>query len=229
MRRNGLFWGSITLLLGVLLLLGSLGVLPVQIRTLWPVVLIIAGAWFVVFRPALRLPTGAIAGSSSEGTRDRRFRLSLRALLVAPILGLLITVILGGLVQITLSLVLQEDLTRWVAPGLVGLWSTTPLRVRLILTAVNTLGLALGGYFVGRWGLGANAMSVAASALIGMGLLSLLNALYQSTGSAGLVVNDALTWYEYIGEPLITAMVAYWAFRPRRTRSRAPRSLEDES
>lgn len=51
MRRNGLFWGLLIVLVGVVLLLSNLGLIPASINIwsiLWPVVLILLGLWFLV-------------------------------------------------------------------------------------------------------------------------------------------------------------------------------------
>lgn len=44
-RRNGLFWGSILILAGVLLLLNNLGYLGGFWRFFWPLLLILLGLW----------------------------------------------------------------------------------------------------------------------------------------------------------------------------------------
>jgi hypothetical protein len=48
MRRNGLFWGVVLVLVGGLLLLNTLGILQVNVwNVIWPIVLILIGAWIV--------------------------------------------------------------------------------------------------------------------------------------------------------------------------------------
>jgi hypothetical protein len=49
MRRNSLFWGTILLLGGILLLLDNLGLLPVRVwDLLWPTLLVVLGVWILV-------------------------------------------------------------------------------------------------------------------------------------------------------------------------------------
>jgi len=51
MRRSRLFWGSLILLAGIILLLDSLGILPNNIngwQIIWPVALILAGGYFLL-------------------------------------------------------------------------------------------------------------------------------------------------------------------------------------
>jgi hypothetical protein len=46
MRRNGVFWGGILILLGLLFLLDNLGIFSVSVWSLfWPVLLIAFGVW----------------------------------------------------------------------------------------------------------------------------------------------------------------------------------------
>jgi hypothetical protein len=49
MRRNNIFWGLLILIIGVLLLLSNLGILTANIWSLlWPLGLILLGAWFLL-------------------------------------------------------------------------------------------------------------------------------------------------------------------------------------
>jgi hypothetical protein len=51
MRRGNLFWGIMILVMGVLLLLGTTGVLPESINVwslFWPILLIMMGGWFLL-------------------------------------------------------------------------------------------------------------------------------------------------------------------------------------
>jgi len=48
MRRGGLFWGVVLILFGGLLLLNNLGILKVSFNLLWPLFLILLGAWVLI-------------------------------------------------------------------------------------------------------------------------------------------------------------------------------------
>lgn len=48
MRRSGVFWGTIILILGIMLLLQTLGIISVSVWTIfWPLFLIALGVWFL--------------------------------------------------------------------------------------------------------------------------------------------------------------------------------------
>ncbi len=62
MRRQGLFWGSVILLLGVLLLLQTLGIVHFNVWPIfWALVLIFLGVWFLV---RSRMRTGDFASEN---------------------------------------------------------------------------------------------------------------------------------------------------------------------
>lgn len=55
MRRNGIFWGSLIILIGILFLLDNLGLLPINAGALiWPLALIMAGIWILLGRSRSR-------------------------------------------------------------------------------------------------------------------------------------------------------------------------------
>lgn len=47
MRRGVVFWAVVLIVVGVLLLLGALGVIPVGLGLIWPLLVITAGAWLI--------------------------------------------------------------------------------------------------------------------------------------------------------------------------------------
>jgi hypothetical protein len=54
MRKNGVFWGSMIILLGLVLLLNSMGLLPGNFWSLfWPMVMIMLGLWYLI-RPVIQ-------------------------------------------------------------------------------------------------------------------------------------------------------------------------------
>jgi hypothetical protein len=67
MNRSGVFWGAILILLGVLLLLNSLGILPFNVWTVfWPLALVIFG---------ISLLVGAFAGRGQETAENLALQL----------------------------------------------------------------------------------------------------------------------------------------------------------
>src|SRR6266542_1869589 len=74
MRRNGLFWGVILVLVGSLLLLNTLGILQINIWNLiWPIFLILAGAWilFGVLNPSAGLEVENVSIPLADATQAR--------------------------------------------------------------------------------------------------------------------------------------------------------------
>jgi hypothetical protein len=66
MRRNGVFWGILIVLVGIVLLLQNLGFIPARVNVwaiLWPAVLILLGLWFLlaptVFKRDLKVSTAS--------------------------------------------------------------------------------------------------------------------------------------------------------------------------
>ena len=70
-RSNGSWWGSILVVLGVLLLLQNLDFVNIgeTIRDYWPAVLVLGGIWIIVqggvARKAIPVPVGPLDGDSS--------------------------------------------------------------------------------------------------------------------------------------------------------------------
>lgn len=48
MRRNGLFWGAVLVLIGGLLLANNLGIAKINFAVIWPTILIALGAWVLI-------------------------------------------------------------------------------------------------------------------------------------------------------------------------------------
>ncbi len=62
MRRNGLFWGTIILILGLMLLLQTLGIISMNVwGVFWPLFLILLGLWFLL---GSRLRRGTFSSES---------------------------------------------------------------------------------------------------------------------------------------------------------------------
>jgi hypothetical protein len=73
MRKSSIFWGLVLIVLGLVLLLSTFGILNLNFwQLLWPVALIIFGAWFIL-RPVFRKGTKGITQHLSiplENTTD---------------------------------------------------------------------------------------------------------------------------------------------------------------
>ena len=66
MRRNGMLWGFLIVLIGLVLLLDNLGIIPASVNVwaiLWPMVLILLGLWFLL-APAIFKPDLTVSSAS---------------------------------------------------------------------------------------------------------------------------------------------------------------------
>src|ERR1041384_167710 len=78
MRRDNIFWGSVLILVGVLLFLQAQGIIGNVFQFFWPLALILVGAWIILgvyWRPALSteesfsVPLGAAQSVSYRFSR----------------------------------------------------------------------------------------------------------------------------------------------------------------
>lgn len=149
---------------------------------------------------------------------EDRLVFSLKAVLMALALGLGLGIVLGIVYGIIVTL--NPGLSQPIITQGPVLSSATSQQARLILILINTASMVLAGFIIGWSRLIANSKSAGFNTLIGLGLYTVVSIVFvemvgRNTGT--VVIHDTLSYFEYIGEPILGALTAYLTFgsRPR--------------